>query len=193
MFAVIAVLAWTLPGAGQQRPELVRLADGDLFSLGRERYRLQGIDAPELHQQCKDAAGRPWPCGTRARAELRRIIGSHPVRCRTVTTDRYGRNIAVCDAGGRDLAEEMVRSGFATASDRRGVTNPYKDAQAEARAGKRGLWAGTFESPGEWRRANPRGDADNVPSARSPQDWLANKAADLWQALLAWLRSVFGR
>jgi len=179
--------------AGQHGPQPVRLADGDSFSLGRERYRLQGIDAPELHQQCKDGAGRAWPCGTRARSELRRIIGTNPVHCDTVSTDRYGRNIAVCQAGGRDIAEEMVRSGFATVSDRRGASSPYAGAQAEARSGKRGLWAGTFETPRDWRRANPRGDDGPAPASATPHDWLATKVMELWQALLEWLRSMLGR
>jgi len=193
MLAVIAVLALTMPALSQQGPQPVRLADGDSFSLGRERYRLQGIDAPELHQECKDASGRDWPCGTRARSELRRIIGTHPVQCRTVSTDRYGRSIAVCEAGGRDLAEEMVRAGFATIIVRRGSNNPYGAAQAEARADKRGIWNGTFDTPSDWRRANPRGDADAAPSSPTPRDWLASKAAALWQALIEWLRPVFGR
>ena len=190
---MFVMMALTMPAAGQQGPQPVRLADGDSFSLGRERYRLYGIDAPELHQQCTDSAGRAWPCGTRARSELRRIIGTHPVHCRTVSTDRYGRNIAVCQAGGRDLAEEMVRSGFATVIDRRGDTNPYRGAQAAARADKSGIWAGTFERPNDWRRANPRGDDQPAPSTPTPHDWLANKAAELWQALIAWLRSIFSR
>ncbi len=39
----------------------VRLADGDSFRLGEHRYRLYGIDAPELHQDCKDADGKHGP------------------------------------------------------------------------------------------------------------------------------------
>jgi endonuclease YncB( thermonuclease family) len=191
--AIFIVGASSAPSAAQHGPQPVRLSDGDSFSLGRERYRLQGIDAPELRQECKDAAGRAWPCGNRARSELRRIIGTHPVQCRTVSTDRYGRNIAVCKAGGRDIAEEMVRSGFATIIDRRGASNPYAAAQAEARADKRGLWAGSFENPGEWRRANPRREDGTVPLPPSPRDWLANRASALWQAITTWLQSVFGR
>ena len=186
------MLALIVPAAGQRGPQPVRLSDGDSFSLGRERYRLQGIDAPELHQECKDKSGRNWPCGTRARSELRRIIGTDPVRCRIVSTDRYGRNIAVCEAGGRDLAEEMVRAGFATVNERRG-SSPYRSVQAEARAGKRGIWAGTFEPPSEWRRSNPRVDDDPAPLSPTPRDWLANKAAELWQALMQWLRPLFER
>lgn len=184
--AIIALTATALA-----EPQPVRLADGDSFSLGKERYRLYGIDAPELHQQCTDARGQAWPCGIRARSELRRIIGTYPVECRMVSTDRFGRTIATCHAGGRNLAEEMVRSGFATVNERRGFANPYESAQSEARAEKRGLWAGTFDMPNEWRRANPRDDVAVPPP--SPRDWLADKSAAAWQAVVAWLRSVFGR
>lgn len=31
--------------------------------VGRERVRLYGIDAPEMRQRCKDAAGRAYDCG----------------------------------------------------------------------------------------------------------------------------------
>ncbi len=173
-------------------PQPVRLADGDSFSLGRERYRLYGIDAPELHQQCTDAAGQEWPCGIRARSELRRIIGTSPVQCRKISTDRYDRHVAICHVNGRDIAGEMVRAGFATTIERRGSQNPYKEAEAEARAAKRGVWAGRFETPSDWRRANPREPA-TAPWPESPRDWLERKIDDLWRALSAWLRSLFGR
>jgi endonuclease YncB( thermonuclease family) len=193
MLASLAIIASIAPAIGQQGPQPVRLSDGDSFSLGRERYRLQGIDAPELHQECNDSSGRAWPCGTRARSELRRIIGTNPVQCRTLSTDRYGRNIAVCEAGGRDLAEEMVRAGFATVIERRSVSGRYRDAQAKARADKRGIWAGTFDTPSDWRRSNPRVDDSRAPSSPTRRDWLADKAAELWQALMEWIRPLFGR
>jgi endonuclease YncB( thermonuclease family) len=188
--AVAIAMALATPAAGQQGP--VRLADGDSFSLGRDRYRLYGIDAPELHQECTDARGQPWPCGTRARSELRRIIGTSPVECRTQSIDRYGRHIAVCHVAGRDLAEEMVRSGFATVIDRRGVPNPYEAAQAEARAAKRGIWAGSFDTPRDWRRSHPR-DPDDTGPTETPSDWLVRKSADLWQSLMQWARSLLSR
>lgn len=190
LIAVAIATAFATPAASQQGP--VRLADGDSFSLGRERYRLYGIDAPELHQECTDARGQPWPCGIRARSELRRIIGTNPVECRTQSIDRYGRHIAVCHVAGRDLAEEMVRSGFATVIDRRGVPNPYEAAQAEARAAKRGIWAGRFDTPSDWRRSHPR-DPDDTGPTETPSDWLVRKSADLWQSLMQWVKSLLSR
>jgi endonuclease YncB( thermonuclease family) len=64
----------------------------------------------------------------------------------------------VCSAEGvPDLGETLVRQGYAI--DLGGaIGNPYQDAEAEARAGKRGIWRGTFERPSDWRQAHPRTD-----------------------------------
>lgn len=175
----------------QAGADAVHLADGDSFRIGEHRYRLYGIDAPELRQECKDAEGEPWPCGTRARTELRRIIATHPVECRSIDTDRFGRIVATCKAGGRDIAEELVRAGYAMASARPGVRSPYEDAQAQARIAKRGLWAGTFEMPAEWRRANPR-DEEPEGTVVTARDWLDRKIAEIRQALAEWLPAIFG-
>jgi endonuclease YncB( thermonuclease family) len=170
----------------------VDLADGDSFRIGRQRYRLYGIDAPELHQECKDVDGRAWPCGTRARTELRRIIATHPLECRSIEIDRFGRIVATCLAGNRDIAEEMVLAGYATASGRRGASSPYEDAQRQARAAKRGLWAGTFETPREWRRSNPRTDVPERPVI-TPRAWLDQKIASIRQFLAEWFPWLFDR
>ncbi len=164
---VAAVLAPALAWA-----EPVQLSDGDSFRLGDHRYRLQGIDAPELHQDCKDAHGNNWPCGRRARSELRRLIGTHPVECKAVTVDRFGRILANCTAGGKNLAEEMVRSGYATVFARSGFASPYQQAEAEAKAERRGIWAGSFDVPSDWRRSHPREDEPG--GGWSARDWLAH-------------------
>jgi endonuclease YncB( thermonuclease family) len=46
----------------------------------------------------------------------------------------------------------MVREGFAVDYMRGG----YKAAEAEARAAKRGIWAGEFDRPQDYRRQHPR-------------------------------------
>jgi endonuclease YncB( thermonuclease family) len=175
---------------GVAHAEPVQLADGDSFSLGRSRYRLYGIDAPELHQTCTDPSGRDWPCGLRARSELRRLIGTYPVECKSVAVDRFGRNVATCIAGGRDLAEEMVRAGFATASVRPGFSGPYEHAEQEARAGQRGIWAGSFDMPRDWRRDNPR-DENGRDQLPRPRDWLWQTIAEAKETLARWLDAVW--
>lgn len=133
--------------------------DGDTIKAGDgAEYRIFGIDAPELHQTCSEANGKSWMCGRAAKAKLTTLIKGGNVNCQARATDRYGRTVAVCSAEGvADLGEAMVRDGYAI--DLGGQAgNPYRDAEAEAREAKRGIWRGSFERPSDWRQANPRSD-----------------------------------
>lgn len=128
----------------------VSVVDGDSFSSGGRRLRLHGIDAPEAGQSCL-RGGRPYDCGAEAAQALARIVGRGMLTCRALDTDRYGREIVRChDERGVDVAAEMVRQGWAIAFRR--FSEEYAGQEAEARAAGRGLWAGSFEEPSDWRR-----------------------------------------
>ncbi len=172
------------------------VADGDSFELAGQRYRLQDIDAPELHQTCMDEAGRRWPCGRHARNELRRLIGRHDVACVPVGKDRFGRLVATCTAGGRDLGEAMVRAGLATAYRGRGSLGRYFEAEAEARRERRGIWSGTFTTPREWRAENSRertATARKRDAASKVQDWFKRTGEQVRQAVARWRETVWPR
>ena len=131
--------------------------DGDtLRAANGAEYRIFGIDAPELHQSCAEANGRSWLCGRAAKAKLTTIINRGNVNCEARAKDRFGRIVAVCSAEGvPDIGEALVRDGYAI--DLGGAAgNPYRDAEAEAKEAKRGIWRGSFELPSEWRAANPQ-------------------------------------
>jgi endonuclease YncB( thermonuclease family) len=131
--------------------------DGDTIRAANgAEYRLFGIDAPELHQSCTEANGKTWLCGRAAKAKLTTLMKGGNVTCEARATDGFGRSVAVCSAAGvPDLGEAMVRDGYAI--DLGGAAgNPYRDAEAEAEAAKRGIWRGSFERPSDWRLANPR-------------------------------------
>jgi endonuclease YncB( thermonuclease family) len=131
--------------------------DGDTLRAGNgAEYRIFGIDAPELKQTCEEANGREWLCGRAAKVRLTKLIKDGGVTCEIKSTDRYGRNIAVCSANSvPDLGEALVRDGYAI--DLGGQTGyAYADAESEAREAKRGIWRGSFQRPGEWREDNPR-------------------------------------
>ena len=131
--------------------------DGDtLKAANGVEYRIFGIDAPELHQRCNEADGKSWLCGRAAKARLTTLIKGGNVTCVARATDRFGRIVAVCSAEGvPDLGEALVRDGYAIDLGG-GAGNPYRQAQAEAEAARRGIWRGTFERPSDWRQANPR-------------------------------------
>jgi endonuclease YncB( thermonuclease family) len=130
--------------------------DGDTIRAANGvEYRIFGIDAPELHQTCNEANGKSWLCGRAAKAKLTTILNRGNVNCEARAKDRFGRVVAVCSAEGvPDIGEALVRDGYAI--DLGGAAgNPYREAQAEAEAAKRGIWRGTFERPSDWRQANP--------------------------------------
>jgi micrococcal nuclease len=98
-------------------PWLIAIAciatDGDTLRCGAERYRLLGIDAPELAGHCRKgrvcAPGDPIA----SKANLSRMIDGKPVTIEVVGKDRYGRGLVVASVGGVDLSCRQIRSGNA--------------------------------------------------------------------------------
>lgn len=128
----------------------VWIVDGDSIRLGGRSIRLDGIDAPEWDQTCLDANGRSWRCGRAASRALRDRTRGQTVSCQPRALDRYGRTIAVCAlADGSDLNGWLVRHGWAIAS---GFSRTYAAEESEAKAARRGIWEGTFDTPADWRR-----------------------------------------
>lgn len=94
------------------------------------------------------------PAGARAKptiAARRRaprwpgLVGGQAVACQGRGRDRYGRLLAVCTAGGRDLNAAMVSAGWAVAY------GAYDAEEFRARAAGAGAWAGGFDRPADWR------------------------------------------
>jgi len=127
----------------------VQVVDGDSLRRGSTDIRLHGIDAPEYRQSCKDKHGAEYPCGKLAANALRSLVREGEVSCTSIETDRYGRAVAVCRIGNLDINGEMVRLGWAVAYSRHSLS--YVRLEAEARRAKRGIWAGRFESPEDYR------------------------------------------
>ncbi|GGF88515.1 hypothetical protein GCM10007301_55560 [Azorhizobium oxalatiphilum] len=123
--------------------------DGDTLEVRGTRVRLSGIDAPELRQTC-GAAESLWPCGEVAHKALQKALAGGTVQCAGQGHDQYRRLVAICTVGEDDVAEDLVREGLALSAGR------YGASELEARVTRRGLWAGPFERPAEWRAAHPR-------------------------------------
>ena len=132
------------------------VADGDTLTIAGTRIRLIDIDAPELDQTCLDAQGRDWPCGRQASAQLRSHTRGRDLTCQPKSRDQYGRTLATCTLpDGSDINAWMVEQGLAVTS---GYDNVYGAQQADAKSAKRGLWAGSFTPPRQWRQQHPRAD-----------------------------------
>lgn len=137
--------------------------DGDTLVIHNTRIRLHGIDAPESAQLCQDAAGKDYRCGQKAALALADYVGETQITCEPRDIDRYGRTVAVCRRGPEDLNAWMVEQGYAMAYQR--YSRDYLQAERTARALKRGLWAGTFDPPSDWRRAKRAGGVETRPRA----------------------------
>ena len=157
MLLLLAAIAFAARHAGLLPDETgsFTAVDGDSLRKDGRDYRLHAIDAPELFQTCRRADGSSYDCGREARDALRRLVGTGAVTCRVLDTDRYGRAVSDCSAGGVNLNDAMVRAGWAIAYTRHG--QDHADAEIAARTARRGLWQGSFERPEAWRNANRRG------------------------------------
>ncbi|MBU6371814.1 MAG: thermonuclease family protein [Alphaproteobacteria bacterium] len=118
--------------------------DGDTIRIDGRSIRIEGVDAFERRQSCGAVA-----CGREAAAFTERFVAGALVVCRQTDTDRYGRAVATCSVGGRDLGKALVRAGWALAYVK--YSRAYVGDEAAARAARAGAWATEFTPPWQWR------------------------------------------
>jgi endonuclease YncB( thermonuclease family) len=157
-FALAVAFAWTAvcaPAAAADDSEqepiagLATVTDGDGLEIDGERIRLYGIDAPEVEQYCTRKDGTRWHCGQYSTVALDRLVAGKKVICDVRTLDSYARWVAVCKVGKVDLGQYQVSEGWAVAYRR--YSKAYVDDENAARRKDRGMWAGKFEMPWDWR------------------------------------------
>jgi endonuclease YncB( thermonuclease family) len=164
------------PSTGVFEARVLKVADGDTLTVqdpdgARRKVRLFAIDAPELAQSHGQAA-HVW---------LEKLVAGQPVKVRVVTIDKYQRLVAQvfvpnpmgCDTpdplepllceGDHDLNLAAVQAGhawwyrFYSKEQNPQDRVQYAAAQEQARAQRKGLWAGVEpQAPWDWRRGNKR-------------------------------------
>jgi endonuclease YncB( thermonuclease family) len=160
----LLALVMLASGSMQQSIYGVALAgDGDTLSIGENRIRLHGIDAPESDQFCT-RDGRAWACGEEAADQLRSLIRGGELRCDVLGNDQYSRTLARCYQRGVDINRAMVESGYAVAYRKYSIE--YVEAEEQAKAARRGIWASTFELPSAFRQGG-RSSANSNPKRPS--------------------------
>ncbi|WP_457107041.1 thermonuclease family protein [Methylobacterium sp. P5_C11] len=137
--------------------------DGDTIEVQDTRIHLYGIDAPESAQRCETDKGLEYRCGRKAARALRARIGGGLVTCERQEGAVAGRVSGTCHVNGEDLSAWMVGEGLALAS--RQATPAYTRQEGHAWATRRGIWAGTFEKPADWRQDRSRVEASAGTSA----------------------------
>ncbi len=152
LLAFLAALGWASLSLAE-----TRVIDGDTLQINGTTYRLNGIDAPEHGQTC----GK-WACGTEATDTLVEIVKGREITCTPHSKDGYGRTIATCYADGADIGRSLVDKGLAWAFVK--YSRVYEPAEKIARDRARGVWAGHFMAPWEFRQAQWTKAAQKAPS-----------------------------
>jgi len=115
-------------------PAQVAVVDAGTLRLRDRVVRLSGVQPPARGALC--SAGRD--CGAAATDALAAMVREEPVACQLSGEDRMGRPYAVCQASGTQLNQAVIAAGWA----RTDSTEPLlREAEATARAQRRGVWA----------------------------------------------------
>ncbi len=135
-----------------------KVIDGDTIIINEKKIRLYGIDAPEKNQICS----KPWlsfdiitfnkdyECGLETTNLLKKFVKNEILVCKKKSMDRYNRVVAICYKQRRDINSWLVRNGLAVAYAK--YSKKYIINENDAKREKKGLWAGNFEMPWEWRK-----------------------------------------
>jgi endonuclease YncB( thermonuclease family) len=140
LWLLLVLLLPALP-AGAQAPQTVRVPDGNTIVIDDTPWRLWGIAAPELYQNCDDG----WQAGQEAVRLLRSLIDGRAFSCEPRGKDRLGRVQLQCRSDGIDVGQTMIRSGVAWAVP--GVYAAYTDQERSARTERRGAHDHSCELP----------------------------------------------
>ena len=149
LLSAICLLFTLLCAAKEITGYVIKVADGDTITLldaqkEKQKVRFYGIDAPESNQAYGKDSG----------AVLTELIFHKNVRVEVVNTDVYGRNVGKVYLDDLYINLEMVKRGCAWYYPQYAPRETdLKDAEAEAREQRLGLWKGRDPMPPwEFRR-----------------------------------------
>ena len=117
--------------------KVVGVSDGDTITVlddmdkGTFRIRLDKIDAPEKKQAF----------GNKSKQFLSTLIFGKKVSICFKSIDNYGRVLGVVSLDGKEINLVMVQNGYAWHYSYYDKTPAYIEAEKQARADKKGLWA----------------------------------------------------
>tara|TARA_A100001015_G_scaffold188453_1_gene209861 strand:+ start:937 stop:1434 length:498 start_codon:yes stop_codon:yes gene_type:complete len=160
---IITLLVLLSNSIAEEISGIPKVVDGDTVHIDNYKFRLEGIDAPEMRQQCKKESFKisffigfifykDYSCGRVSKEKLITKIDTTEIKCISSSKDRYKRYIATCYKGKTNLNQWMVRNGFAIAYRRYSKT--YVPDEEFAKENKLGLWKGKFMEPEKWRKLN---------------------------------------
>ena len=160
---IITLLVLLSNSIAEEISGIPKVVDGDTVHIDNYKFRLEGIDAPEMRQQCKRESlkissiigftfYKDYSCGKVSKEKLISKIHGSKIKCIFTTKDKYKRYIATCYKEKINLNQWMVRNGYAIAYRR--YSKKYVPDEDFAKENKLGLWQGKFMSPEKWRKLN---------------------------------------
>jgi endonuclease YncB( thermonuclease family) len=112
--------------------------DAGFIRTGEQMFRLSGIITPEHGKSCRRLDGLAVPCADRAQSYLQLLIKGRAVVCERAAQGPSGPAEANCRVGDADIAEQLVRQGWARAGHQ--PEERFMVAEASAKKQKLGIW-----------------------------------------------------
>ena len=160
-FLIISLVYWANTGIAGDGIVI----DGDTLVVDNEIYRLQGIDAPEIAQNCV-RNGKSWQCGVESADKIKALI-VNGVQCTRGGKVQHDRWIATCTTNdGINVNLWMVENGWAVAY--REFSKDYVDQKNAAKVESRGIWDSEFEVPKDYRRDVWESYGNDAPDPNCP-------------------------
>ena len=154
LLAAAALASCTLPAQKTEfTARVTGIQEGDILKIEHDgaakKIRLWGIDCPEINQ----------PYASQAKKFVSDLTLNQTVTFQVQEVDRYKRQVAfVILPDGRNLNHELVKAGLAWWFVRYAKQDTaIEKLEAEAKAAKRGLWAGANPTPPWEHRKRERG------------------------------------
>ncbi len=127
---------------------------GAMLGIEGLHVKLFGVEAPYMQQTCTSKFGQSYNCGQVSRNWLQDWLQGKIVRCHIISPEKKGRATGVCFSQGYDVGAVIVNAGWAVAYTKN--TDIYVPYEQQAGTKKRGLWAGTFYKPWDWKKLQSR-------------------------------------
>lgn len=125
-FLFVGLMAGAPTAAAETPSAPITVVEGDTVQQGEDRWRLVGLDAPEIHH-ARCPAERE--AGVLAAARLVALIRAGGATLDPVAgkrkRDKYGRRLGRLMIGGEDWAAIAIREGHAVAWDGKGKRHDF--------------------------------------------------------------------
>ncbi len=89
--------------------DYLRIVDGDTFVISGEKFRIEGIDTPEIHGKCLFEE----IVAEQAKVRLTKLLSRRAVHVMRTGKDKYGRTLARVEVDHKDIGDVLMKEGLA--------------------------------------------------------------------------------